>query len=213
MKPTLLFLLTACIWPVIISAQTEAPDDERLVQFSGLVMTSDSLRAIPYVNVYVQTTGIGTIANQRGFFTLVVHPGDTIIFSAVGFTKEAYGVPEDLEEPRYSVIQLMTRDTINLAETVVYPWPSKEQFREAFLSVRVPDTYLETARENLEREKLKEMGEELPRDANENIDIYSRYQTDKLYYYGQTPPMNIFSPIAWGQFIKAWKEGAFRKKD
>lgn len=189
-----------------------AQTDEPLVQFSGLVMTSDSLIAIPYVNVFVKSSGIGTVANSRGFFTLVVHPGDTIIFSSVGYRRESYAVPPDLTDQRYSVIQLMTMDTINLAETVVYPWPSKEQFREAFLSLQVPDDQLETARKNLEREKLKEMGEQLPVDANESLDNYSRYQADKLYYYGQTPPMNIFSPLAWGQFIKAWKDGEFRKK-
>lgn len=189
-----------------------AQNDGPLVQFSGLVMTSDSLIAIPYVNVYVQSSGIGTVANSRGFFTLVVHPGDTIVFSSVGYRRETYPVPADLTDQRYSVIQLMTMDTINLAETVVYPWPSKEQFREAFLSLQVPDDHLETARKNLEREKLKQMGEQMPVDANESLDLYSRYQADKLYYYGQTPPMNIFSPLAWGQFIKAWKDGAFRKK-
>lgn len=205
------YLLLSFLLP-FFGVTVQAQSDEPLVQFSGLVMTSDSLMAIPYASVYVQSSGIGTIANSRGFFTLVVHPGDTIIFSSVGFQKESYAVPADLTDQRYSVIQLMTRDTINLAETVVYPWPSKEQFREAFLSLQVPDDQLETARKNLEREKLKEMGEQLPTDANESLDQYARYQADRMYYYGQTPPMNIFSPLAWGQFIKAWKDGEFRKK-
>lgn len=204
------FLLSVLFASVFSAAQAQS--DDPLIQFSGLVMTSDSLIAIPYVSVYVQSSGVGTIANSRGFFTLVVHPGDTIVFSSVGFQKESYAVPKDFTDSRYSVIQLMTMDTINLAETVVYPWPSKEQFREAFLSLQVPDDHLETARKNLEREKLKEMGEQLPADANESLDQYARYQADKMYYYGQTPPMNIFSPLAWGQFIKAWKDGEFRKK-
>lgn len=206
MAISFLLVLAAAAQPL------QAQDDEHLIQFSGLIMTSDSLKAIPYVNVYVQSSGIGTVANSRGFFTLVVHPGDTIVFSSVGFQRETYAVPAGLTDKRYSVIQLMTMDTVNLAETVVYPWPSKEQFREAFLSLNVPDDHLETARKNLEREKLKEMGEQMPADANESLDQYARYQADKMYYYGQTPPMNIFSPLAWGQFIKAWKDGEFRKK-
>ena len=30
--------------------------------------------------------------------------------------------------------------------------------------------------------------------------------------HGQVPPQNIFNPIAWANFIDAWKRGDFRKK-
>jgi signal peptidase I len=203
-----LWLLLVCI-----GAATHTASAQRtLVQFSGLVMSSDSLMALPYVSVYVKATSLGTITNTKGFFTLVAHPGDTVVFSSIGYQTVSYVVPASLIEPRYSVIQLMTRDTINLAETVVYPWPSKEQFREAFLSLQIPDDDLDRARKNLEREALKEMGESLPQDSDEVLDYYAQSQADKLYYYGQTPPMNIFSPLAWAQFIKAWRNGDFKKK-
>jgi len=32
----------------------------------------------------------------------------------------------------------------------------------------------------------------------------------QIYYAGQAPPMNIFNPVAWGQFIQAWKRGDFK---
>ncbi len=206
-----------CIYIVLLIGLLQASvqplmAQRSLVQFSGLVMSSDSLMALPYVTVYVQASSLGTITNTKGFFTLVAHPGDTVVFSSIGYQTVRYVVPASLIEPRYSVIQLMTRDTINLAETVVYPWPSREQFREAFLSLNIPDDDMERARKNLEREKLKEMGESLPQDSDEILDYYAGAQADKLYYYGQTPPMNIFSPLAWAQFIKAWRNGDFRRK-
>ena len=34
----------------------------------------------------------------------------------------------------------------------------------------------------------------------------------KTYYAGQIPPMNIFNPFAWAEFVKAWKRGDFKKK-
>ena len=37
-------------------------------------------------------------------------------------------------------------------------------------------------------------------------------QAVKYYYAGQVPPQNIFNPAAWGEFIKAWKRGDFKKK-
>jgi hypothetical protein len=39
-----------------------------------------------------------------------------------------------------------------------------------------------------------------------------RQQSREYVYIGQTPPMNIFSPLAWGQFFQAWKNGDFKKK-
>jgi hypothetical protein len=35
----------------------------------------------------------------------------------------------------------------------------------------------------------------------------------RLYHAGQLPPNNLLNPLAWASFIKAWKDGEFRKKD
>ena len=183
---------------------------DSLVQFSGLLVSSDSLEAIPYATVFIKNSNRGAVSNSKGFFSLVAQAGDTVLFSSIGYQRAQYIVPNNLVSDRYSIIQLMTRDTIHLAETVVYPWPSREQFKEAFLSLNIPDDNLERARKNLEREKLKEMGKQMPQDAGEIMDYYARTEAGKLYYYGQMPPMNIFSPLAWAQFFKAWKEGQFR---
>lgn len=191
-------------------ARAQAQSGDSLIQFSGLVLTSDSLKAIPNTNIYIQGTNRGAISNAQGFFSLVAKAGDTVVFSNVGFNRVKYGVPTGLETDRLSVVQLMTRDTIFLDPTVVYPWPSPEQFREAFLSLNVPDDNLERARKNLEREKLKELGEAMPNDPNEALDQYARDEAYKYYYYGQAPPYQILNPFAWAQFFKAWKEGLFK---
>ncbi len=189
----------------------QAQKEDHIIQFSGLVLTSDSLVALPYTNVYIRQVGRGTSTNMEGFFSIIVKPGDTIVFSSVGYKTAVYAVPPDLVEKRYSIIQLMTRDTIHLQETVVYPWPSPRQFKEAFLSLNIPDDQYEIARKNLEQEKMKEMSRTLPRDAGEIVDFYARQQAASYYYYGQIPPMNIFNPLAWAEFFRAWKDGKFRK--
>ncbi len=48
-------------------------------------------------------------------------------------------------------------------------------------------------------------------DGDENADYYMRQEAAEFYYDGQIPPMNIFNPFAWAQFIKAWKNGDFKK--
>jgi len=52
----------------------------------------------------------------------------------------------------------------------------------------------------------------LPRDGKEAAGKYLTQQAAKTYYNGQIPPMNIFNPFAWNEFIKSWKRGDYKKK-
>lgn len=186
--------------------------DKQLVQLSGLVLTSDSLIGVPYTTVIVKGTGRGTVSNGQGFFSIVAAQGDELIFTSVGFTYGYYKISDTLDEQRYSIVQLLTPDTIFLPETMVFPWPTKEQFREAFLSLNIPAGDIEIAKRNLEKQRLMELGETLAYDPGETAQLYLRSEAQKFYYAGQAPPMNIFNPIAWAKFVQAWKNGDFKKK-
>lgn len=185
---------------------------DKLVQLSGLILTSDSLMGIPYATVIIKNQARGTFSNYQGFFSLVAAMGDTVRFTAVGYRDELVRIPDTLSRSKYSIIQLLSADTIYLPETVIYPWPTKEEFKQAFLTMSVPDDDLERARRNLEREKLKEVGETMQMDAKETTDYYYRNEAQKFSYTGQIPPQNFFNPFAWAKFIEAWKRGDFKKK-
>ncbi len=196
---------------IISNAQSQIVDS--VIQFSGITMSSDSLMAIPYTNIVSLRNGNGTTCNYNGFFSFVAEKGDSVKFTAVGYKDEIFVIPQNLADNKYSVIQLMTKDTIFLAETIIYPWPSKEDFKNAFLSYNIPDDYYETARKNLEREQLKELGEAMAMDADMNADYQTKQLAQKIYYAGQYPPMRIFDVFAWKEFIEAWKRGDFKKED
>jgi hypothetical protein len=57
------------------------------------------------------------------------------------------------------------------------------------------------------------MARSIPIDAGGAYGVFMQKQQQSLYYAGQTPPQNIFNPIAWAQFIEAWKRGDFKRKD
>jgi hypothetical protein len=185
----------------------------QVLQFSGLVLTSDSLAPVPFTSIWIKNTRRGTISDFHGFFSITLRESDTLQFSAVGFKDVIFVVPDTLTSPRYSTIQLMTRDTINLPETVIYPWPTREQFRYAFLNTQIPDTDYDRAIRNLERAELRERMENMPMDGYANFNYMNRQYADRMYYAGQRPPMKIFDPIAWGKFIQAWREGKFKRHD
>lgn len=210
------------LWVIIILCTTafnakaqilgDSVNQDQLVQFSGVVVTADSLRPLPYTSIMAKGTHIGTISDFYGYFSFVAQKGDTIQFSSIGYKKAQYIIPDTLMEDRYSLIQMMQSDTILLRETVIYPWPSKEDFKDAFLALEIPNDDLERARVNLERERLREMGENLSMDGTENYRYSMQQYQTQLYYAGQAPPVNIFNPIAWAQFINAWRNGDFKRK-
>jgi len=194
-----------------LSAQTA---DENLVQFSGMVLdgTTSELMPVPYTNILIRDKGRGTYSDFTGFFSIVVEKGDVIEFSAVGYKTVEYTIPVNLKDSRYSLVQLMTQDTFNLPETVVFPWPSKEHFKLEFLAMDVSSEMQQRALKNVANETLERMRSTVSSDGREHANYYLRQQAKSYYYIGQTPPMNIFNPIAWKQFFDAWKAGDYKKK-
>ena len=189
-------------------------EDERLVQFSGLVLdgTQERLQPVPYANILVVGKGRGTYTDYEGFFSIVVEKSDTIEFSALGYETVRYVIPEDVEGNRLPVVQLMTTNNIDLPEIVVFPWPSREHFKLEFLAMDVTSDLQSRAAENLTADKLEQVRSTLAYDGIENSSYYLRQQASRNYYIGQAPPMNIFNPLSWKKFFDAWKNGDFKKK-
>ncbi|WP_236975587.1 carboxypeptidase-like regulatory domain-containing protein [Membranihabitans maritimus] len=189
--------------------------DSLLVQFSGVVVAEekDTISPIPFANIFIPGTGRGTYSNLDGFFSIVAQKGQTIEFSALGYKTIEYVIPDTLSTNRYSIIQLMSKDSIVLPQATIYPWPSKEHFKQEFLALEVPDQELmDLAEENLSPEKLQALQKFTPRSGEETSAFYLQQQAKTYYYMGQTPPMNILSPIAWAKFIKSLKNGDFKSK-
>ncbi len=191
-----------------------AQKDADIIQFSGMVLdgSTQELFPIPYVNILVKDKGRGTYSDFNGFFSLVVEKGDVIEFSAVGYSTVRYTIPDTLRDNRYSLVQLMSQDIINLPETVVFPWPSRDHFKVEFLAMDVSMDLQDRAAKNLAAETLTRMRSEVASDGVENTSFYLRQQSREYYHIGQRPPMNIFSPVAWKQFFDSWQRGDFKSK-
>lgn len=190
--------------------------DSSLIQLSGVVLTEDDrgqLMPLSLADVYVKGKNRGTYTDLDGFFSLVVQKGETVVFSYLGYRSIEYLVPDTLQQNRYTVVQYLSRDTLLLPETVVYPWPSKKYFRLEFLAMETPNVdYQAIANENLNASVIREMSEKLMPNADESADMYLRQQANKYVYYGQFRPQNIFNPLAWQKFFEAWRRGDFKSK-
>ena len=191
-------------------SNTVSAQDDKLVQISGIVVSVDSLQPIPYTTVIIKNSYHGTISDYYGFFSLVAKTGDTLEFSSLGRRKMEYIIPSGLKESRFSMIQILPKDTVELAPTEIYPWPSKEEFKQAFLELEAPDDNLAIAQKNLRDERLRELAAELPMDGSGNFKFAMQQEYSRVYYAGQLRPNNLLNPIAWAKFIQAWKDGSLK---
>ena len=212
MKKILLYLgIAFFIIPATAKAQFETVRDS-VVQLYGIVMTADSLVGIPAVSITINGQNRGTITNGQGVFSIVVLKGDVIDFTHVSYKPKQITIPENLEGSQYSIVQLMVADTVYLPATIIRPRPTPEQFARDFVNAKVDDDDIETARKNTDAAKRRILLKSVPGDAGEATQLQFHNLANKASYAGQVPPMNIFNPAAWSEFIQAWKRGDFKNK-
>ena len=132
------------------------PNDDDVIQFSGIVINADSLNPVPYTSIIINNTRRGTLSDYYGYFSFVALKNDTIVFSSMGFKKNTFIIPDTITQKRYSLIHVMNADTIMLTPTLIYPWPTVEEFKKAFVELDIPDDDLEIAKKNLAKAEMKE---------------------------------------------------------
>ena len=194
----------------VLSAKAQV--DKDVVQLYGVVMAANNLRGLPAVSIVVKGQNRGTISNEQGVFSIAVLKGDEIEFSSIGYKPKLVYIPKNLDGNQYSVIQLMVTDTAFLPTTIIKKRRSREQFERDFVRVKIPDDALTIARKNTDETKRRILIRSLPSDGREAVNNVLRQNATKYYSAGQAPPMNIFNPFAWAEFIQAWKRGDFKNK-
>ncbi len=214
MKRLLPLIILVALWQSF-NAQTTInakAKDKPLIQFSGQVLDQDSLEQIPFVSIIIKGTSRGTHSDFNGFFSLVVNSGDEIEFVSLAYKKRTYKIADTLKQKYYFAVQVLTKDTIDLPTVEVFPWPSKEDFKRAFLALNLNDSDIDRAEKNLKREMMTYLERNQPASASENYKYMMLALYTKAYTSGQQPSMSILSPLAWAQFIDAVKKGKYSKK-
>ncbi|MDR1974398.1 MAG: carboxypeptidase-like regulatory domain-containing protein [Bacteroidales bacterium] len=184
-----------------------------VIQLSGIIVGATDTLAVPFATVLIQGTSQGTVSDFNGFFSLVVTSGQTLLFSSIGYVPVSYTIPDTVSADAYSIVQSMAQDTYMLPTTFIYPWPSKDDFREAFINLKLPETQEDILKRNFSLAKIRELARNTRMDAGQNYSAMVREVTDKLYYKGQlSPPNNLLNPFAWAAFIRDWKRQKDAKK-
>lgn len=204
-KHLLFIILTLFAFASAIDAQEKNP-----VQVSGIIKDEFG-SPLPYSHIIILNEGQGSIADRRGRFSFIVHPGDTLIFSSLGHKKEQHIVPGNTDVIHYSVDINLEVDTFNIKEVTVYPWSTYEQFSEAFIALDLPVDDYERAIANIALIQTWMELEGLAPDPAASFRYAMQEHHNRNMYAGQ-PPNNLLNPFAWGKFIQYFRDGKFNRK-
>lgn len=184
-------------------------DTVRFVQMTGIVIT-DSLTRIPFTKIIDLNTRRGVIADYYGYYALVVHPGDTIQFSCLGFKKKLFVVDDTTSLKSFSLVQIMKFDTLTTDPIDVYPWPSREQFATAFVNMESPNDALKRARKRLTPQEMAFVGALMESDGSSSYSSYQQQFMQNQYTRGQQPVNNLLNPASWSEFLKGFGTGKYQ---
>jgi hypothetical protein len=191
---------------------TEIQAQRKVIQFSGLVVTGEQSVGVPFASVFVPRTSRGAYTNEFGFFSFPLLIGDTCMVKSQGFRPQRYIIPDDGRQS-ISVVLYLQADTTLLPEVEILPFPTEEDFKRAFLALRLPETDMNRMRQNLNPRLLERMRFNLGMDAGLNHLYFSRQATDNIvnqnFLQGTT---QLFNPFAWGQFLRDVKSENERKR-
>ncbi len=195
------------------SQELKAQGKEPIIQFNGIIIGGDNSEPVPGAHIYVPKAGRGTTTNPYGFFSMPVMVGDSLIISAIGYKRQYYRIPPK-NDKGYSVIIELLSDTTTLPVVEVYPYPTEELFKEAFLALQMPDEKDQRAmRKNLDQQLLYQMSIAAGPGANESFRNYTNSQMNYNSNRNFAPTMQLLNPFAWAQFIKQVKRGDLKKKN
>ena len=209
----LAFVSAFTLWMGLAASSQTDSLPAQVVQVSGLVVTGDSLSPLPYCTVFRSRDRRGTMTDARGFFSLPALTGDTLEFSSVGYVSQQAVIPEGGELARVNLVQPMGRDTVTMNDAFVYPWPSRERFRQDFLALGLPNQGLDPAWDSpMDPMDVYDRLSEVGRDGQSTSSSALAAQAQQAGYAGQAPPVNLLNPVAWAQFLQALKSGDLRRQ-
>ncbi|MBP9069991.1 MAG: hypothetical protein KBG47_10825 [Bacteroidia bacterium] len=181
------------------------------LQLSGVILDQDSLTPIPFVSIMVNDKG-RAVSDYYGFFTVVVSAGDMVQFLSASHKTRFYKVDDTCSLKHYYAIQVLTKDTIQLPVVDVYPWPSKDEFKRAFLSLDLASTDYDRADKNLNQQALTYIERTMTVSGSEAYKNTMQNYYTKVYTAGQQPQIQLMNPIAWAQFIDSWRKKNKKEK-
>ena len=202
--------LMLCLFLAIFSQETKAQGEDKYIQFSGFVIDSKSEEALPGAFISIENAGRGVISNSKGYFILNVFPGDSIMFSYLGFSKQYHVIPSEAGL-NYSAVVELQEDAKVLKEVRVYPFRTEEEFKNALLAMELPDEReRQILRETFSQDNINRLVAMQAMTADGNYRYAMQLQQQQFNNQANMTVNPLTNPFAWANFIQTIKSGALK---
>ena len=214
-----LFCVVALLGALLLAAPAaRAQGKRKIIQFTGIVASGDSLLGVPGATVFVPKAGRGTATNAYGYFSLAVLAGDSIVIRSLGYANQTIVIPATYQRLSYSVVVQLLEDATVLPEVRVFPYTTERDFKKAFLALRLPTERGSRAADNLNEQVMRRIFNAQPMSATANFrQAMQMQQLDLDRRNGIAPNQYtsnpLLNPFSWLQLIQQVKKGEFKKKD
>jgi hypothetical protein len=182
--------------------------EKKLIQLTGKI-TDELLQPVAFAQILVLQNYHGALTNVYGNYSLVVEESDSVLITAVGYKNRYLVIPPDQPSHFLTIDLTLRTDTLVLAEARIYPWKTYEEFKEAFVNLKLPTDDMERARRNIALIRTQIIMDHEP-SARANFQHIMEQQYQQTFTQGQFPSYQILNPFAWAKFFKALKRGDFK---
>lgn len=194
-----------------------AQGQDAQITFTGIITGGANNEPLPLARIFIPRAGKGVLSATNGYFALPVFPGDSVIFSYVGYKTQYHIIPRRLTEPTYSAVVALQEDVKMLSEVKVYPYPTEELFKQALINMKLPDQRDRDAlARNTDPQALLRAMAATPMGALSNHQYFMNQQflgREAITSRGSVTTFPFLNPFAWANFIKSVKRGDFKTKE
>lgn len=203
----LVALTSVLFFAILTSFDANAQGDQKFVTFSGFVIDANTDEPLPGAFVINHRAGRGVQTNAKGYFILDVFPGDSLVFSFLGFKPQYHIIPKN-PGLTYSVVVELNIDAKMLRAVKVYPYRTEEEFKLAFLNMDAPNEEERRIIErNLGSSTLRSIAMATPMSSMGNY----RYAIEQQQNHQMSQKFTTMNPLlnagSWVNFIKSVKSG------
>lgn len=197
---------------LIISNLAHSQGEIKYVTFSGVVIDGQTKEPLPGAYITLPQAGRGTLSNARGYFGIAVFPGDTVVFSYLGFKKQFHVIPKKADVD-YSVFVELQVDSKMLKEVKVYPFSTEEEFKQALVDMKLPDEReRQILRETYSTENVAKMASVHGMNSYDNYKYGQNQVIQQIHNRGSVTTNPLLNPFSWANFVKSIKSGAWKDK-
>lgn len=143
MKQIAALLLVVCI------ALSSNAQEKGLLAFSGKITADDTSETLPFAHIIIGSSG--TTSNIYGEFSVMVNPGDSLLFSYLGYQKKLVVIPKSQTSDMTNQEVMLLRDITYLKPVTISNIPENlDDFKEVILETHLPDSIdLNNARKSI----------------------------------------------------------------